>query len=188
MAQLYFRYGAMNASKTMQLITVAHNYSEQGKKAIIFSPSIDTRSGIGQVKSRIGISKPAIPIDKNTDIIAGVKSVMPDCVLVDESQFLTKENVMSFVKVVDELNIPVICYGLLRDYQGKLFEGSKALIEWADKIEEIKTVCHFCNKKATHVLRVEDDKPVYEGEEILIGGNENYVSVCRKHWFKSEKI
>ena len=184
MAQLYYRYGQMNASKTIQLLTVAHNYQEQGKNAIIFSPAIDTRFGTGIVKSRIGISKPAIPIDDDMDIIVVAKSVVPDCILVDESQFLSKKHILQLVEIVDQLNIPVICYGLLRNFKGEQFEGSYWLVNFADKIEEIKTVCVFCNKKATMILKYKDNKPVYHGEEIEIGGNDIYKSVCRNHWFK----
>jgi len=183
MAQLFFRYGTMNASKSMQLLTVAHNYHEQGRKAMIFTPAIDDRYGVGKVTSRIGISKPAVPITDGLDIIDTVKTEMPDCVLVDEAQFLAKNNVLDLVKVVDELNIPVICYGLLRDYRSELFEGSYALVCYADKIEEIKTICSFCNKKATMILKFKNGKPVYEGKQIEIGGNELYKAVCRKHYF-----
>jgi len=173
----------MNSSKSMQLLTVAHNYQEQGKRVLIFYPVTDTRGDIGVVSSRIGISKPAIQIDNKINIVVEVKSVMPDCVLVDESQFLTKQNILDFVKVVDELNIPVICYGLLRDFKNNLFEGSYNLVCYADKLEEIKTICTYCNKKAIMVLRFINSKPVYEGKQVQIGGNEDYKSVCRKHYF-----
>lgn len=187
MAQLFYRFGQMNASKTTQLITVAHNYQEQGKKAQIFYSAVDTRFGDGYVTSRVGIKKPAIPIYDGLDVFAAVKSVMPDCVLVDEAQFLSKKKVLELVKVVDELDIPVICYGLLRDYRGELFEGSYNLVCYADKIEEIKTVCVYCNHKATMILKFRDGSPVYSGEQIEIGGNELYKSVCRKHWFNPPK-
>lgn len=182
-SKLIFKWGTMNASKSMQLLAVAHNYQEQGKKVLIFYPSTDTRGDVGTVSSRIGISKPAIRIDKNINIIVAVKSVMPDCVLVDESQFLTKQNVLDFAKVVDELNIPVICYGLLRDFKNELFEGSYNLVCYADKLEEIKTICTYCNKKATMVLRFVNNEPKYEGDQVQIGGNESYKSACRKHYF-----
>jgi len=173
----------MNASKSMQLLAVAHNYQEQDKKVLIFYPATDTRGDDGAVSSRIGISKPAIKIDGKLNIISAVKSIMPDCVLVDESQFLTKQNILDFAKVVDELNIPVICYGLLRDFKNELFEGSYNLVCYADKLEEIKTICTYCNKKATMVLRFVNNEPKYEGEQVQIGGNESYKSVCRKHYF-----
>jgi len=180
---LYFRYGTMNASKSMQLLAVAHNYQEQDKKVLIFYPATDTRGDVDTVSSRIGISKPAIRIDDKINIISVVKNVMPDCVLVDESQFLTKNNVLDFTRIVDELNIPVICYGLLRDFKNQLFEGSYNLICYADKLEEIKTICTYCNKKATMILRFMNSEPIYEGEQVQIGGNEDYKSVCRKHYF-----
>jgi len=173
----------MNASKSMQLIAVAHNYMEQGKKALIFYSAIDTRYGMGQVTSRVGISKPARPIHDEVDVYQIVAEAQPDCVLVDEAQFLSKAKVLELVRIVDELNIPVICYGLLRDYRNELFEGSYNLICYADKIEEIKTVCSFCNRKATMILKTKDGKPVYQGEQIEIGGNDLYKSVCRKHWY-----
>lgn len=182
MAQLYFRYGTMNASKSTQLLTVAHNYEEQGKKALIFTPGIDNRFGTNKVTSRIGIGKPAITIDNDLNILEVIENNLPDCVLVDEVQFLSVGDIMEFVYCVDEFNIPVICYGLLRDFKGNLFPASQALIRWADKIEEIKSICKFCNKKATHVLRTLNGKPIYDGEQIKIGDNE-YISVCRKHWF-----
>ncbi|KUO49631.1 MAG: thymidine kinase [Desulfitibacter sp. BRH_c19] len=183
MAQLFFRYGQMNASKSAQLLMTAHNYEEQGRRVLIFSPSIDERYGKRKVASRIGISKTAIPIDNNLDIISTVKNEMPDCVLVDEAQFLRENNILDFVYIVDKLNIPVICYGLLRDYRAKLFEGSEVLVRFADKLEEIKTICTYCNRKATMILKFKEGKPVYEGDQIEIGGNELYKSVCRKHWF-----
>lgn len=180
---MYFRYGTMNASKSMQLLAVAHNYQEQDKKVLIFYPATDTRGDVDTVSSRIGISKPAIRIDNSMDIISAIISDIPNCVLVDEAQFLTKQNVLDFVKVVDELNIPVICYGLLRDFKNELFEGSYNLVCYADKLEEIKTICTYCNKKATMVLRFVNNEPKYEGEQVQIGGNESYKSVCRKHYF-----
>lgn len=183
MANFFFRYGTMNASKSMQLLAVAHNYQEQGKKVLIFYPSTDTRGNEYEVSSRIGISKPAIPITNDINILLIVKNVMPDCVLCDESQFLTKQNVLDFAKVVDEFNIPVICYGLLRDFKNELFEGSYNLVCYADKLEEIKTICTYCNKKATMVLRFVNNEVKYKGEQIQIGGNDTYKSVCRKHYF-----
>jgi len=167
----------------MQLIAVAHNYEEQGKKAMIFYSALDTRYGSGQVTSRAGISKPALPIHDEVDVFAIVEAARPDCVLVDEAQFLSKAKVLELVRIVDDLDIPVICYGLLRDYRGELFEGSYNLVCYADKIEEIKTVCTYCNRKATRILKFKDGKPVYQGPQIEIGGNDMYKSVCRKHWY-----
>jgi thymidine kinase len=184
-AQLYFRYGAMNASKSIQLLTVAHNYEQSGKKVLVFTPAIDDRYGVGKVASRVGISREAIPINDDTDIfaiVAGEES-QPHCVLVDEGQFLGKQHVEQLVKIVDELDIPVIVYGLLKDFKNQLFPGSSHLLCEADKIEEIKTVCVYCNKKATHILKFKDGLPVYTGETIEIGGNDTYSSVCRRHYY-----
>ena len=185
MAQLYFRYGAMNASKSIQLLTVAHNYEHSGKKVVVFTPAIDDRYGVGQVTSRVGISREATPIFEATDLVALIKNekTLPDCILVDEGQFLSAVHVRQLCYVVDEFDIPVIVYGLLKDFKNDLFEGSKQLLCSADKIEEIKTVCVFCNKKATHILKYKNGQPVYTGETVEIGGNDTYSSVCRKHYY-----
>lgn len=187
LAQLYFRYATMGSGKTVDLLKIAYNYSEQGKKVLIFTPAIDTRYGEGRVTSRMGISKPAITIDQKTDIFDLVIRTMPDCVLCDEGNFLTRKNVLEFCRVVDELNIPVIIYGLKNDFQNNLFEGSEALLLYADKIEEVKTVCWYCNRKATMVLRFKDGVPIFEGQQIEIGGNESYIPVCRKCWNKAKE-
>jgi thymidine kinase len=182
-AQLYFRYGAMNASKSIQLLTVAHNYEQSGKKVLIFTPAIDDRYGVGKITSRVGLSRSAIPIYQDTKIIDYIdKENKPDCILIDEAQFLTKEHVLQLTHLVDDLNIPVICYGLLKDFRNELFEGSYHLVCNADKIEEIKTICVYCARKATHILKFKDGKPIYEGESIEIGDSA-YKSVCRKHYF-----
>ena len=184
-AQLYFRYGAMNASKSIQLLTVAHNYEQSGKRVVVLTPAIDDRFGVGKVASRVGISREATPITDETDIYAFVQNeeYKPDCVLVDEGQFLNTAHVVQLTNIVDKLNIPVIVYGLLKDFKNQLFEGSQKLVCEADKIEEIKTVCVFCNKKATHIIKFKDGTPVYTGESIEIGGEETYSSVCRKHYY-----
>lgn len=185
MAQLYFRYGAMNASKSIQLLTVAHNYEQSGKKVMVFTPAIDDRYGVGKVASRVGISRDAIPVDEETDIFHIVQAEVPrpDCVLVDEGQFLGQTHVAQLVNIVDKLEIPVIVYGLLKDFKNQLFPGSQYLLCEADKIEEIKTICVYCNKKATHILKFKDGVPVYSGETIEIGGNDTYSSVCRQHYY-----
>ncbi|GAA4720606.1 thymidine kinase [Brevibacillus fulvus] len=185
MAQLYFRYGAMNASKSIQLLTVAHNYEQSGKKVMVFTPAIDDRFGVGKVASRVGISRDAIPIGNDTDIFAIVlgEAEKPHCVLVDEGQFLHRQHVKQLTLIVDELDIPVIVYGLLKNFKNELFEGTQYLLSEADKIEEIKTVCVFCNKKATHILKYKNGQPVYTGETIEIGGNDTYSSVCRQHYY-----
>jgi thymidine kinase len=184
-AQLYFRYGAMNASKSIQLLTVAHNYEQSGKKVMVFTPAIDDRYGVGKVASRVGISRDAIPISNDTNIyrIVENETFKPHCVLVDEGQFLNREHVKQLTDIVDQLDIPVIVYGLLKNFKNELFEGSQYLLCEADKIEEIKTVCVFCNKKATHILKFKNGKPVYTGKTIEIGGNETYSSVCRPHYY-----
>ncbi|MCM0598894.1 thymidine kinase [Periweissella fabalis] len=185
MAQLFFRYGAMNSGKTIEILKVAHNYEEQGKAVIILTSGLDNRYGEGLVASRIGMSRPAHPIFADTDVFALINELNKDAyaVLVDEAQFLTRENVLQLTRVVDELNIPVLAFGLKNDFQNHLFEGSEALLIFADKIEEIKTICWFCGRKASMNLRVTDGKPVYEGEQVQIGGNESYYPVCREHYF-----
>lgn len=185
MAKLYYRFGQMNASKSIQLLTVAHNYEEQGKKVTLFTPSIDKRFGHGRIASRVGIAKDAVAVDDATDLFAITERERPDCVLVDEVQFLRSYHIEQLARVVDELNIAVIMYGLLKDYRNQFFEGSQAAILWADQIEEIKTICADpnCNRKATMILKLKDGKPVYAGEQIEVGGNDLYRSVCRRHYF-----
>ena len=170
MAQLYYRYGTMNSGKTIEILKVAYNYEEQGKGVVIMTSALDTRDGIGYVSSRIGMKRPAVAIDDTTDIFGFIRDLpeKPYCVL------------------VDELDIPVMAFGLKNDFRNELFEGSKHLLLLADKIDEIKTICQYCKKKATMVLRTQDGLPVYDGEQIQIGGNETYISVCRKHYFAPE--
>ena len=185
MAKLYFRYGQMNASKSIQLLTVAHNYEEQGKRVLLFTPTIDFRFGKGKITSRVGVSREAVMVDEETNIYEMANAIHPDCILVDEAQFLRYMHVLQLAHIVDELNIPVLMYGLLKDYRNQLFEGSEAAILLADQIEEIKTICadKTCSRKATMILKIKDDNPVYVGEQIEIGGNELYRSVCRHHYF-----
>jgi len=185
LAQLYYKYGTMNSGKSFEIIKVAHNYEEQGKSVLIFSPSIDTRGGADQVGSRVGMSRPAIPVDGHTDLFASVQALQSEtkriyCVLVDEAQFLNKRQVIELARVVDELDIPVMAFGLKNDFQNHLFEGSYNLLVQADKIEEIKTICWYCDRKATMVIRFREGVPVNEGEQIQIGGNEDYKPVCRR--------
>ena len=185
MAKLYFRYGAMGASKTSNALMVEYNYRERGQNAVIMKPSIDTREGIDMVKSRIGLGVKAVLIFPGSDVFKTVKKLNTetkvDCVIIDEAQFLTNGQVDQLCNVVDLLSIPVIAYGLRADFRGALFEGSMRLLAMADTIEEIKTVC-WCSKKAIMNARVIDGKVVKEGEQILIGGNESYIALCRKHW------
>lgn len=184
MAQLFFRYGAMNSGKTIEILKVAHNYEEQNKPVVLMTSGLDTRDEIGIVSSRIGLRREAIPIFHDTNIYDTVSEMddKPYCILVDESQFLEQAHVVQFARIVDELDIPVMAFGLKNDFKNELFEGSKYLLLYADKIEELKTICWFCHKKATMNLRMDNNKPVYTGEQIQIGGNEAYYPVCRKHY------
>jgi thymidine kinase len=172
----------MNAGKSMDLLKIAYNYEEQGKKVMLFTPSIDTRYGAGKITSRAGLQRDAIVFKEGTDIFSIVKEIMPHCVLLDEVNFLKKSQVYELTRIVDELDIPVIGYGLKNDFRNELFEGSMYMLIYADKIEEVKTVCFYCNRKATMVIRFKDGVPVYEGEQIQIGGNSTYKPVCRKHY------
>ncbi|MGL5886414.1 thymidine kinase [Lactobacillus mellis] len=184
MAQLFFRYGAMNAGKSIEVLKVAHNYEEQGKQVLLMTSSLDTRNGQGQVASRIGLSRKAVALQADTNIYTVVQNQCPQaaCILIDEAQFLTVEQVKQAAAVVDELGIPVMAFGLKNDSQNHLFAGSEALLIYADKIEEMKTICWFCRKKATMNLRITNGQADYGGEQIQIGGNESYYPVCRKHY------
>ncbi|RUS45939.1 thymidine kinase [Cohnella sp. AR92] len=185
MAQLYYKYGTMNSGKSFEIIKVAHNYEEQGKPVLIYSPAIDTRDGADQIGSRVGMTRKAIPVDASTNIFEDVKQhIGPNrriyCVLIDEAQFLTKQHVVELTQIVDELGIPVMAFGLKNDFQNNLFEGSYNLLVYADKIEEVKTICWYCDRKATMVIRYKDGIPMNEGDQIQIGGNEDYKPVCRR--------
>lgn len=188
MAKLYFRYSSMGAGKSLDLLKVNFNYKERGKNTILFTFSNDDRYEVGKITTRIGMNEKAFVFFNDTNIFQTIDKFdyNIDCILVDESQFLTKEQVKQLTDIVDKLNIPVICYGLRIDYVGNPFEGSCYLMALADTIEEIKTICH-CGKKATMNMRLLDGKPIYDGEQIVIGGNETYISVCRKH-YKEGKI
>ena len=189
MAQLFFKYGVMNSGKSVELLKIAHNYEEQGKRVMVLTSALDNRSGLGVVSSRIGISRPATPVPQGDSILRIVNAttyvdghaIWPECILVDEAQFLTAQQVTDLATIVDSQDVPVICFGLKTDFQGKLFEGSKALFEMADKLEEIKTVCQWCDHKATMNLRMVDGTPAYDGDQIQIGDQE-YISVCRYHY------
>lgn len=185
MAQLFFKYGAMNSGKSIDVLKVAHNYEEQGKPVVLLTSGVDTRSGQGTIASRIGLERKVHPIMKDTNVYEYVKNIDQRiyCVLIDEAQFLSKEHVLQLTQIVDELNIPVMTFGLKNDFRNELFEGSKYLLIYADKIEEMKTICWFCPHKATMNLRMLDGHPIYEGEQVQIGGNESYYPVCRKHYF-----
>lgn len=183
MAQLYFRYSTMGAGKSLDILKIAYNYTEQNKKVLLLTSELDDRYGVGKITSRAGLQQEATPIGPNSDILGIIKSVNPLCVLIDEAQFLSKRHVLELCKVVDDLNIPVIAYGLKNDFRNELFEGSKYLLLYADKLEEVKTICWYCNRKATMILKSKDGKPVYEGKQIEIGGNDKYMPVCRKHYY-----
>ena len=181
MAKLYFRYGAMGSSKTANAIMVQYNYQERGQSALMLKPQLDSRDGARVVASRSGLTAPCRFVEELDDIDVSAY----DCIIVDEAQFLTKAQVQRLVDIVDELEIPVICYGLRADFQGNLFEGSHWLMAWADSIEEIKTVC-WCGRKATTNARIMNGRVVKSGEQIVLGGNESYVALCRRHWAKGE--
>lgn len=183
MAKLYFRYSAMGAGKSLDLLKVAFNYIERGQKVLLFTSALDTRYENTVIKSRTGLEKPAIPVTSEFDIVKYIKTLTykPDCLLFDEVQFLTKAQIIQMTDIVDLFGIPVICYGLRSDFRGEPFEASKYLNVFADTIEEIKTICH-CGKKAIMNMRIQNGRAVYDGDQILIGGNESYIPVCRKHW------
>jgi thymidine kinase len=188
MAKLYFNYSAMNAGKTTALLQSAHNYRERGMTPLLFTPKLDDRYDVGVIQSRIGLRAPALVFDADTNLYESTAAKLEQqnihCVLVDESQFLTRDQVYQLSEVVDELSIPVLCFGLRTDFQGELFEGSKYLLAWADELQELKTICHT-GRKATMVVRVDENGyAVQEGSQIEIGGNDRYVSVSRKE-FKS---
>ena len=186
MASLIFTYAAMNAGKSASLLTAAHNYKERGMGVLVLKPAIDTRDSKGEIVSRIGIRQDANIITKDMDIFEFYKwaAAQKDihCVFVDEAQFLTTEKVYQLSRIVDVYNVPVMAYGLRTAFKGNLFEGSQALMAIADKLVELKGVCH-CGKKATMVARVtEDGLPITDGSQIEIGDTDRYVSLCRKHW------
>ena len=188
MAKLYFYYSTMNAGKSTALLQASHNYNERGMRTLMFTAKLDNRGG-GRVHSRIGISGPAQHFTAGDDlrmVIANTHRLEPlDCVLIDEAQFLRPEQVKQLSAVVDDLNIPVLCYGLRTDFQGELFPGSAQLLAWADNLIEIKTICH-CGRKATMVVRVDlDGKVERQGAQVEIGGNERYVPLCRRHFVKA---
>jgi thymidine kinase len=181
MAKLYFNYSAMNAGKTTALLQSAHNYRERGMHPLLFTPSLDDRYQVGLIRSRIGLEAEALTFDRDTDLLEATRGELDrhsvHCVLVDEAQFLSRDQVYQLTEVVDQLSIPVLCFGLRTDFQGELFEGSQYLLAWADELRELKTICHTGNK-ATMVVRVDEQGyAVREGSQVEIGGNDRYVSV-----------
>ena len=186
MAKLYFYYSTMNAGKSTVLLQSSYNYRERGMNTLILSPEIDTRFGSGKVASRIGIESESVSFNTSDNLLNLVRNetrINPlHCVLVDEAQFLTRTQVRQLSDVCDDLDIPVLAYGLRTDFQGNLFEGSEHLLAWADTLTELKTICH-CGRKATMVLRVsESGQVIRDGEQVQIGGNERYQTVCRLHF------
>ena len=189
MAKLYFYYSSMNAGKSTSLLQSSYNYKERGMRTLVLAPRLDDRYGAGKVTSRIGIESEATTFSTDTDLYALVAEMSNEeplhCVLIDEAQFLTRDQVFQLGEVTDLLNIPVLAYGLRTDFQGEPFEGSKYLLAWSDNLKEIKAICH-CGTKATMVVRMsEDGTAVTEGSQVEIGGNDRYVSMCRKHFKKS---
>lgn len=188
MAKLYFYYSAMNAGKSTALLQAAYNYTERGMRPLLLTPELDSRFGVGKITSRIGLDADATIFNQTSDLLALTRAeheIRPvHCVFVDEAQFLLRKQVSELGEVADQLGIPVLAYGLRTDFQANLFEGSQYLLAWADVLHEIKTVCH-CGSKATMVLRIDGEgRAIKTGEQIKVGGNESYVSVCRRH-FKS---
>jgi thymidine kinase len=186
MAKVYFYYSAMNAGKSTAMLQSSYNYRERGMHTFVLTPAIDTRAGIGRVRSRIGLEASAKTFAAEDDLFALTRAEhmrqKVSCVLVDEAQFLSRAQVDQLSEVADSLDIPVLCYGLRTDFQGNLFLGSERLLAVADNLSELKTICH-CGRKATMNLRVDaSGRAVREGEQIEIGGNERYVAVCRRHF------
>lgn len=186
MAKLYFHYSAMNAGKSTLLLQASYNYRERGMETILFTAALDDRAGKGRIASRLGVTAEANTFSAADDLFVQVRNHLRanplHCVLIDEAQFLTGEQVWQLARVADRLGVPVMCYGLRTDFQGKLFPGSKALLALADELREIRTLCR-CGRKATMVVRLGPDGKIQrQGAQVEIGGEEKYVSLCRRHW------
>ncbi|MEL6463859.1 MAG: thymidine kinase [Pseudomonadota bacterium] len=186
MAKLYFHYSTMNAGKSTVLLQAAHNYRERGMMPYLLTASFDDRAGMGRIASRIGIGADADTFTRDDDLFARLAARQADgpvaCVFVDEAQFLTDTQVWQLARAVDDLALPVMCYGLRVDFRGELFPGSATLLALADEMREVRTICH-CGKKATMVIRQDaDGNTITDGAQVQIGGNETYVSLCRRHW------
>ncbi|MCV6546208.1 MAG: thymidine kinase [Cohaesibacter sp.] len=186
MAKLYFTYSAMNAGKSTLLLQASYNYAERGMKSLLYTAALDTRTRVGEISSRIGLKAEAFIFQTDTDLFMHIQEqcemVRPDCIFFDEAQFLSEEQVWQLGRVADELKIPIMCYGLRTDFQGELFPGSKRLLAIADELREARTIC-WCGRKASMVVRIDGHgKVIEEGEQVVIGGEESYVSLCRKHW------
>ena len=188
MAKLYFNYSSMNAGKSTMLLQANHNYLERGLMPVIYTSHLENRFSENEIVSRIGLKHKSNIFTTKTNIYKDISKLTDkfsiDCLLIDEAQFLTKDQVKQLGIIVDKLDIPVMTFGIRTDFQGNLFEGSKYLLAWADNLKEIKTICH-CGRKATMVLKINSSgKIILEGTQIDIGGQEKYVSVCRKHFFE----
>ena len=186
MAKLYFHFSTMNAGKSTLLLQASYNYRERGMATLLLTARLDDRAGTGRIASRIGIADDADLFDAATDLYALIRDRIARgpvaCVFLDEAQFLTREQVWQLAQAVDDLNVPVMCYGLRVDFRGELFPGSAALLALADEMREVRTICH-CGKKATMVVRRgADGRALRDGVQVQIGGNETYVSLCRRHW------
>ena len=186
MAKLYFHYSTMNAGKSTVLLQASHNYHERGMQTYLLTAAIDKRAGLARIASRIGISEASETFEQSENLFEKIKLHLVNsecaCILVDESHFLTKEQVWQLTNVVDNLEIPVMCFGLRVDFRGELFPGSATLLALADEMREVRTICH-CGKKATMVIRSDEHGNVInDGDQIQIGGNETYTSLCRRHW------
>ena len=191
MAKLYFQYSTMNAGKSTLLLQASHNYNERGMETYLLTAKFDNRSGQRKISSRIGISKVADTFSMGEDLFAKIKKRLKqksvNCVFIDEAQFLETEQVWQLARTVDDLSVPVMCYGLRVDFRGQLFPGSAALLALADEMREIRTICH-CGKKATMVVRQDENgNALTDGAQVQIGGNETYVSLCRRHWREAVK-
>ena len=186
MAKLYFNYSTMNAGKSTILLQASYNYNEGGMETYLLTAKLDNRAGEGRIASRIGIDAPSDRFSDESDLYAMIEARIAQgsiaCVFIDEAQFLAKEQVWQLARAVDDLGVPVMCYGLRVDFMGELFPGSAALLAWADEMREVRTICH-CGKKATMVVRQDESGRVLTGgEQVQIGGNETYHSLCRRHW------
>lgn len=186
MAKLYFHFSTMNAGKSTVLLQAAHNYRERGMVPYLLTAQFDNRAGEGRIASRIGIGQAADTFNPNDDLFARIEKRQAEgpvaCVFIDEAQFLSKEQVWQLARAVDDLDVPIMCYGLRVDFRGELFPGSATLLALADEMREVRTICH-CGKKATMVVRRDaEGRALSEGAQVQIGGNETYVSLCRKHW------
>jgi thymidine kinase len=186
MAKLYFYYSSMNAGKSTSLLQSSYNYQERGMNTLVLAPELDNRHGVGKVTSRIGLETDAKAFTPEHDLLNLISTAHANnalhCVLVDEAQFLTRDQVYQLSEVTDSLDIPVLTYGLRTDFRGEPFEGSKYLLAWSDNLRELKAICH-CGAKATMVIRLDESgNPVKEGSQVEIGGNDRYVSLCRRHF------